>query len=96
MRDEELILRFFGFNIHGMESYRTPQKHWLNVVAEKGKRYPEQTINELHETWKRAIDVSLIWFDPEECFRRESEGKSRGINRALFDLTMFSRRPDHA
>ena len=26
MRDEELVLRFFGFYIHGLESYRTPQK----------------------------------------------------------------------
>ena len=90
MHDEELILRFFGFNIHGMESYRTPQKHWLNDVAKKGKSYPEEKINELHETWKHAIDISLIWFDPAECFRRESVVRSRGINRALFDLTMFS------
>ena len=90
MRDEELALRFFGFHVHGIESYRTPQKHWLNDVAKKGQRYPEDRIEELYTAWTRAIDVSLLWFEPLECFRRETEGKRRPINRALFDLTMAS------
>ncbi len=90
MRDEELVLRFFAFHIHSIDSYRTPQKHWLNDVAKEGMRYSEQKIIGLHETWKQAIDVSLIWLSPLECFRRETEGKTRGINRALFDLTMNS------
>ena len=41
MRDEELALRFFAWALHGIESYRTPQKHWLNEVAKAGRRYPE-------------------------------------------------------
>ena len=90
MQDEELVLRFFGFHIRGIAAYRTPQKHWLNDVAKEGMRYSEERITRLHEIWKRAIDVSLIWFDPSECFRREVGGKSRGINRALFVLTMIS------
>jgi hypothetical protein len=83
MRDEELVLRFFAFYIHGLDSYRTPQKHWLNETAKAGKKYSPDRINELLETWKNTIDVSLRWFEPNECFRRMG---SRSINRALFDL----------
>ena len=90
MRDEELALRFFAFSIHGVESYRTPQKYWLNDAAAAGKTYPRAKICELRQTWDRAIDVSLIWFTPQECFRRILGNKARAINRALFDLTMIS------
>jgi hypothetical protein len=87
MRDEELILRFFAFYIHGIESYRTPQKHWLNDAAKAGKAYSQVRIEELHGVWKNTIDVSLRWFTPKECFRRE---KSRAINRALFDIVAIT------
>lgn len=90
MRDEELVLRFFAFHLHGLESYRTPQKHWLNAAAKAGKTYPPEKISELWDTWRGAIDVSLIWFEPNECFRRIPVEKARPINRALFDLTMYS------
>ena len=85
MRDEELILRFFAFYIAGLDSYRTPQKHWLNDAAKAGMRYPKDEIKRLHDVWRRAVDISLVWFSPDECFRR---GGSRAINRALFDLIM--------
>lgn len=87
MRDEELVLRFFAFFIHGVKSYRTPQKHWLNDAAKAGKKYPQAQIDKLRLAWQSAIDTSLMWFDPHECFRRLPAGKSRAINRALFDLT---------
>lgn len=90
MRDEELVLRFFAFWIHGVRSYRTPQKHWLNDAAKDGKKYPKKKIVELDAIWKHAIDISLEWFDPSECFRRQPIGKSRAVNRALFDLVMLS------
>ena len=86
MRDEELVLRFFAFHIRGIESYRTPLKHWLNEVAKEGMKYSDDKITELHDTWNNAIRCSLIWFEPRECFRREG---SRAINRALYDLVMF-------
>jgi hypothetical protein len=88
MRDEELALRFFAFATGGLQSYRTPQKHWLNDAAKNGRKYSEVRISELSDLWKRAIDNSLIWFEPEKCFRRA--GSSRAINRALFDLFMAS------
>lgn len=90
MRDEELVLRFFAFWIDGVASYRTPQKHWLNDAAKAGRKYSKQKIAELDSVWKRAIDASLVWFEPAECFRREMDGRSRAINRALFDLVMQS------
>ena len=40
--------------------------------------------------WEKAIEVSLVWFAPKECFRRTLAGKPSAINRALFDLTMSS------
>jgi hypothetical protein len=89
MRDEELALRFFAFQLHGLQSYRTPQKHWLNETAQKGRRYSPKRIKELRDVWQHAIDVSLIWFDAQDCFRRGGEPKSRVINRALFDLVML-------
>lgn len=87
MRDEELVLRFFGFYIGGIESYRTPQKHWLNNVAKEGQAYTPTRIDDLYSVWASAVDTSLLWFSPTECFRR---GKSRAINRSLFDLVMVA------
>jgi putative NADPH-quinone reductase len=62
-------------------------KHWLNGVAKTGMKYSEEKIAELRAVWEKSIDVSLVWFDPLECYRRQG---SRAINRALFDLTAFS------
>jgi len=90
MRDEELVLRFFAFHIHGVGSYRTPQKYWLNDAAADGRNYKAKRIAELRTNWQRAIDVALTWFEPLECFRRIPVEKPGAINRALFDLTMFS------
>lgn len=87
MRDEELVLRFFAFQLAGLTTYRTPLKHWLNGVAKSGMKYSEEKIKELRAVWEQSIDVSLVWFDPHECYRRKG---SRAINRALFDLTAFS------
>lgn len=89
LRDEELILRFFAFHIDGLGSYRTPQKRWLNDVAENGRHYTDDRLAELERTWKRAIDKSLILFPPRACFRRvDREGKRQVVNRALMDLIM--------
>jgi len=99
MRDEELVLRFIAFWINGVESYRTPQKHWLNDAAKAGKNYSDAKIRELDRVWRKAIDASLEWFEPSECFRRENDGRRRAINRALFDLIMHAgarRGPDKA
>lgn len=89
LRDEELILRFFAFHINGLSSYRTPQKHWLNDLADTGRRYSDSKISELRNEWKHAIDKCLIIFPPSDCFRRiEPSGGRRVINRALMDLMM--------
>ena len=90
MRDEELVLRFFAFHIQGIESYRTPQKYWLNEAAKKGQALSQKRIETLRQDWQHALEVALIWFKPEECFRRLPIEKSRPINRALFDLTMHA------
>lgn len=88
MRDEELALRFFAFHISGLESYRTPQKHWLNEVAKAGRKYSAERRSELEGLWKRSIDNALIFFAPGDCFRREVGAKAKAVNRALFDLVM--------
>jgi len=90
MRDEELALRFYAFQIHGLKSYRTPQKHWLNEAAKAGRKYSKARISGLLKLWQQAIDTSLVWFTPDECFRRMPRGRSRAINRALFDLVMVT------
>jgi len=89
MRDEELVLRFFSFYLNGIDSYRTLQKHWLNDTAKDGMKFGEYIISELRETWEKCVNISLIWFSPNECFRRETAGRARAINRALFDLVML-------
>ncbi|WP_319582998.1 DUF262 domain-containing protein [uncultured Pseudodesulfovibrio sp.] len=88
MRDEEIALRFFAFYEQGLDQYRTPQKHWLNDFAKMGMKYSEEKIAELQSAWEHAVDNSLEWFEPQECFRRVAPGKSKVINKALFDLTM--------
>jgi hypothetical protein len=87
LRNEEAILRFFAFHEQGIESYRTPQKHWLNSAAKQGRRYSEAKIAELRAIWAAMIDNSLTWFAPRDCFRRPG---SRAINKALFDLVGLS------
>ena len=89
LRDEELILRFMAFQILGINSYRTPQKHWLNQVAKMGRHFDDAKLDELASTWKSAIDNCLVTFSPKECFRRPGQGgKKPVINRALMDLVM--------
>lgn len=87
LADEEMILRFFSFQIQKREDYKTPLKQWLNDAARQGRRLPEQRIAELEEKWQNAITTSLTWFSPTTCFRRPG---ARAINRALFDLIMFT------
>ena len=89
MQDEEIALRFFAFYEQGLQKYRTPQKHWLNDFAKEGMKYPERKVAELQSAWELAIDNSLEWFEPHECFRRVPLGKSKVINKALFDLIMM-------
>ena len=90
MRDEELILRFFAFQILGVGSYKTPQKHWLNEVANQGRKFPPETIEALTSMWRQTIENCLIVFRPEECFRRLPIARRQVVNRALMDLTMAS------
>lgn len=88
MRDEELALRFFAFWTKGLQTYRTPQKLWLNDTAEEGMKLSEVKIRGLRTVWENAIATSLLWFEPSECFRRMPFKDYRSVNRALFDLTM--------
>jgi hypothetical protein len=85
LADEEMILRFFSFQIQGLIEYKTPLKNWLNETARIGRRFREPDISRMRELWTRAISSSLVWFKPVECFRRPG---GKAINRALFDLTM--------
>lgn len=85
LADEEIILRYFAFQILGLAQYRTPLKHWLNSAAQEGRRYSEQRIEELRQRWTSALSVVLTLFEPHEAFRRQD---SKSINRALVDLVM--------
>ena len=87
LRDEELILRFFAFHLSGIESYRTPQKHWLNDIAKSGRKFDEGKISSLRHLWTKTIKNILIWYKPDRAFRRPD---SKAVNRALFDLLMHS------
>lgn len=92
MKGEELILRFFAFQIGGLSSYRTPQKHWLNEIALQGRSFDDAKISKLRDLWLSSIEKSLVVFAHEECFRRLPliTGKRTVVNRALMDLTLFS------
>jgi hypothetical protein len=87
LADEEMILRFFSFQVQRRENYRTPLKNWLNDAAKTGRKLTDQQIADLRLKWQNAIAVSLTWFNPLACFRRPG---GTSINRALFDLTMFT------
>lgn len=85
LADEEIVLRYFSFQLQGIDKYRTPLKHWLNDTARMGRRFSEVEIDDLRRKWENALEVSLTWFEEKECFRRPG---GRAINRALFDLIM--------
>jgi hypothetical protein len=96
MRDEELALRFIAFHLRGPNNYFTPQKHWLNSVAQDGRKFDEGQIATLQQVWESTIAKVLEVFDPLESFRRLPALKRRSvINRALMDLVMtsFARTP---
>lgn len=90
MRDEELVLRFFAFHIEGPNGYRTPQKRWLNETAKAGRSFSSNKIGRLRSLWEKSIANSLEWFEPNECFRSDIKKPSAAINRAIFDLVMYS------
>ena len=90
MRGEELILRFFAFNVMGLTGYKTPQKLWLDEMADLGRDFTSSHIEELASTWKSTIDKCLLIFKPNECFRRMPVTQRQVVNRALMDLTMFT------
>lgn len=89
LADEEIILRYFAHVILGTDSYRTPLKGWLNEAARQGRKMSEANVDELRSIWSRAIDASLVLFEPSECFRRPG---STAINRALYELQMLTLR----
>ena len=90
MRDEELILRFFAFYIHGSVNYFTPQKLWLDNAAQAGRHYSPDKIERLASTWEKTLKNCLLIFESSQCFRRLPEAKRQVVNRALMDLTMSS------
>ena len=83
MNGEELVLRYFSYLESGLKSYSTPFKNWLNITAQNGMNYSPQKISELDSRWKNMLEVSLIWFEPDKCFRRPGV---RNFNKVLFDL----------
>lgn len=87
LADEEIILRFFSYQLLTLDTYRTPLKNWLNEAARKGRKLDNSEIANLNKIWNNAIDVVLVWFQPKKCFRRPN---STSINRALFDLMMHT------
>lgn len=87
LADEEMILRYFSFQIQNRDDYKTPLSKWLNEAASAGRRLSEERINELRAQWENALAVALTWFGPKECFRRPG---GKAMNRALFDLIMHT------
>lgn len=85
LADEEIILRYFSFQMQGLAKYRTPLKNWLNETARLGRHLKDDEIASLRNNWLNALEVASVWFDPKDCFRRPG---GKAINRALFDLIM--------
>lgn len=91
MKADELVLRFFAFQNKGVKEYRTPQKYWLNDVAKDGQQLSAERMLTLEELWNTTIDNCLKLFSADACFRRPLAGKkSAPLNKALFDLQMWS------
>lgn len=90
MKDEELILRYFAFKLKGLDSYRTPQKFWLNHAADEGQDLPPSDIEAMRVEWLTGLENCRNIFG-KDCFRRPREnGKRQPINKALVDLNMLS------
>jgi hypothetical protein len=85
MCEEEIALRYYAFKNEGLKTYRTPLKFWLNDAARNGRNFTQARIQAQRSSWNSALKKVLVWFEPNEAFRRP---ESRAINRALFDLVM--------
>jgi hypothetical protein len=81
----KLFFVFFAHTYLGTDTYKTPQKRWLNNAAILGKQFSNAKVESFKVCWENSIENSLIVFSPEECFRRQAGG---AINKALFDLVM--------
>lgn len=91
MRGEELVLRFFAFKELGLKTYRTPQKFWLNSMAEQGQAFTDQKLAKLRKVWEQGISNAVTVFGIKDAFRRPTDGpRSAPINKALADMNMLS------
>ena len=91
LRDEEMILRYFSFQILGVDRYFTPQKFWLNKAAETGSKITDNQANILAQRWVDTIDKCQAVFEPNECFRRSPNPiKKTAVNKAIMDLVLYS------
>ena len=69
----------------GLNTYRTPLKHWLNDAASKGRDLPAESLESMRDSWLLALSNARKLFPAGRAFKRPG---ARAINRALFDLVM--------
>jgi hypothetical protein len=81
LKDQELILRFFAL-MSGADKYARPMTDFLNEFADDHKDGPQQLIDDLSNTFERAIEL-LYAAEGQKCFRLV-----RTLNAAVFDSVM--------
>ena len=89
LADEELILRYFAFVLQDVKSHALPIQQRLNKTALDGNNLSKSKLEGLKTRWLESLEISLTWFEPNECFRRPG---IKTMNRVVFDLVMYSSR----
>lgn len=81
LKDEELILRFFGLYFD-FDNYRPPMKEFLNKYMGKNRNFKTQSESVLEQSFKPGIKF-LAQVLGKKAFRPE-----RAINAAVYDAVM--------
>ena len=93
MRDVELVVRFFAFNLR-LHGYKGNLKKFLDETCDHLNRVwraEEQQIRDVARVFDQAIEASLKIFSRANVFRKwDGERFERVFNRAVFDVVANS------
>lgn len=97
MRDLELIVRYFGFQVH-LESYRGDLKRFLDTtVSRLNEDWPivHRQVEHIATQFEKMHDAAVQVFGPDHVYRKwNGDAWENRLNRAVFDLITFYHRTD--
>ena len=87
MRDREVINRFCGFYLFGIDEYRKDMDDFLGDTLKKINKFDQTKLDQLETYFLRSMKNCYLLFDQDGFRRRKlQENKRSLINVGLFDV----------